>query len=241
MFRFSRPLFAVFLAAALLASAACSGGEEETTAAPDASGVTIESEDLEPPTASSASSAMDLLRQEPLLSEFLAAVEGTKYEEQLECAGEEEALNRGWTNVLAPVDGTFGQLAANGPSFDADQGFGDFTAELLAASGVAEGTEVTFDVDGGIGSMTWTAGSPPTEGDAAQAADPTPGGTQWVLFAVKDGRAVLPTDANTPALSSVATCGATSTLQLLLLGATVAEPDDPSSNFPAIVPDEASS
>lgn len=224
---------------ALVGTACSTDNGDDTTTTTEATGVTV-ADDEGPPEASVTGSAMDLLREEAEFSSFRSSVEGTRYEEQLECVDDEEALTRGWTIVLAPVDGTFDELAADGPSFDAESGFGDLSEAFTAAAGVPDGTEVTFETDGGIGAMTWTAepGSGDDEADEHEDGDApaTPNGTQHVIFAVEDGRAVLPTDPDTPALPSIATCGAASTLQFLVLGATVAEPDDASADFPAIVP-----
>jgi len=219
---------------------ACSGEDDAdgTTTTTEATGVTVDVEDEGPPEASIAGSAMDLLREEPEFSSFLSAVDGTRYEEQLECVDDDEALRRGWTIVLAPVDAAYSDLAADGRAFDAENGFGDANDAFIAAAGVPDGTDVSFAVDGGIGAMTWTAEQrPDEEGDGVEDAPSTPNGTQHVLFAVEEGRAVLPTDTDTPALPSISTCGAASTLQFLVLGATVTEPDDGSADFPEIVTD----
>lgn len=232
-------LLAVCACVAGLVATACSNGDDDdatTTTTTEATRVTVDTEDEGPPAASIAASAMDLMREEPRFSSFLSAVEGTRYEEQLECADEEEAPTRGWTIVLAPVDSAFEELADTGPEFDADNGFGEANEAFTAAAGVTDGTEVTFDVDRGMGSMTWTV--EPGAGDEGDDEPGTPNGTQYVIFAVDDGRAVLPTDTDTPDLPSVATCGAASTLQFLVLGATLAEPDARSADFPEIVPDD---
>ncbi len=224
-----------------LVGTACStddGDDGDAATTTEASGVTVDNADEGPPEASVTGSAMDLLREAPEFSSFRSSVEGTRYEEQLECFDDEEALTRGWTIVLAPVDDAFDELAADGPAFDAESGFGDLSETFTAAAGVPDGTEVTFDADGGVGAMTWTAEAGSGGDEAGDDVPATPDGTQYVVFAVEDGRAVLPTDTDLPPLPSIATCGAASTLQLLVLGATVAEPDDPSSGFPDVVPDE---
>lgn len=218
-------------------AAACSNGDDPgaTTTTTEVSDVTVQTHEDGPPAASVTGSAMDLLREEPRFSSFLAAVEGTRYVEQLECPADvDDAASRGWATVLAPIDGRYEELAASGPEFSNDAGFGEANDDFRAAAGIAEGTEVTFDLDGGMGSMTWTS----TQEDEPDTDMALPNGTHHVLFAVVDGRAVLPTDTGTPDLPSVATCGATSTLQFLVLGATLEEPEDGSADFPDIVPED---
>lgn len=235
-----RLLVAAICATGLVAAGCSDDDGEEATTTTEATGVTVAADDDGPPEASVAGSAMDLLREEPEFSSFLAAVEGTRFEEQLECVDDDEAPTRGWTIVLAPVDTTYPDVAGDGPPFDAEDGFGDANEAFAAAAGIPEGTDVTFELDGGIGAMTWTAEQGSADEEAGQDGDDapaTPVGTQYVVFAVEDGRAVLPTDTDTPALPAISTCGSASTLQFLVLGATVAAPEDPSADFPAVVPD----